>query len=80
MKEKLICGWCQRSFDRISLKGPTPKWCSASCRQRGFDAKQRGYRLTKKLNTEVVEASRQQRVSPERFVRQAVEKALEVWE
>lgn len=34
--QEVVCGWCGRSF-RIKTRGRTPKWCSASCRQRAWE-------------------------------------------
>lgn len=34
--QKVVCGWCGRRF-KIKARGRTPKWCSASCRQRAWE-------------------------------------------
>ncbi|MFE4398676.1 hypothetical protein ACFRPV_33085 [Kitasatospora sp. NPDC056808] len=31
--QQLTCTWCEREWNRPSKRGPTPKWCSDSCRQ-----------------------------------------------
>lgn len=33
----LACGWCGQPVT-VKARGPVPKWCSASCRQRAWEA------------------------------------------
>ena len=33
----LSCGWCGKPVT-VKTRGPVPKWCSASCRQRAWSA------------------------------------------
>ena len=33
----LACGWCGQQVT-VKARGPVPKWCSASCRQRAWEA------------------------------------------
>lgn len=39
--EELECAWCGRIFPRPHMKGPRPKFCSASHRQRAHEARER---------------------------------------
>jgi hypothetical protein len=34
--QEVVCGWCGGSFE-IKARGRTPKWCSATCRQRAWE-------------------------------------------
>ncbi len=34
--QEIVCGWCARNFT-IRARGRTPKWCSATCRQRAYE-------------------------------------------
>lgn len=40
MGEELRCEWCDASFQRPHKRGPRPKFCSASHRQRAHEARQ----------------------------------------
>lgn len=33
----MVCGWCGEPVT-IKARGPVPKWCSAACRQRAWEA------------------------------------------
>lgn len=35
--QELVCGWCGGSVV-VKARGPVPKWCSAACRQRAWEA------------------------------------------
>jgi len=35
--QELVCGWCGGSVT-VKARGPVPKWCSAACRQRAWEA------------------------------------------
>jgi len=35
----LKCVWCDKQFERRSTRGPVPKYCSASHRQRAYEAR-----------------------------------------
>lgn len=34
--QELVCGWCGEPV-AVKARGPVPKWCSASCRQRAWE-------------------------------------------
>lgn len=34
---KIVCEWCGEKFNRHSMKGPKPRYCKPSCRQRDFE-------------------------------------------
>lgn len=42
---KLICAWCGEEFERLHVKGPTPRYCRPSHRQRAFEARQLDKRI-----------------------------------
>lgn len=35
--QELVCGWCGQLVT-VRSRGPVPKWCCASCRQRAWEA------------------------------------------
>jgi hypothetical protein len=41
MEDELECAWCGEKFRRPHSKGPRPKFCSASHRQRAYEARER---------------------------------------
>jgi hypothetical protein len=34
-----LCEWCKKEFDHKAKRGPKPRFCKASCRQRAFEAR-----------------------------------------
>ena len=40
-KERLICEWCSKEFERPAPKGPSPRFCSPAHRQAAHQARQR---------------------------------------
>lgn len=53
----LICDWCGEVFERPHQRGPTPRYCSASHRQRAYEQRrverlveQRAKQLTEEIN------------------------------
>lgn len=37
----LRCDQCGRLFPRVSVKGPTPTYCSNTCRQRAYEKRRK---------------------------------------
>lgn len=35
----LVCERCGKPFERTNLKGPVPRFCKVSCRQRAYEAR-----------------------------------------
>ncbi|MBK9158595.1 MAG: hypothetical protein WAV45_09425 [Propionibacteriaceae bacterium] len=35
--QQVACGWCGKQV-MVKARGPVPKWCSAACRQRAWEA------------------------------------------
>lgn len=33
----LRCAWCGNAFEQPNRKGPVPRYCGGSCRQRAFE-------------------------------------------
>jgi hypothetical protein len=47
----VTCGWCGQPFQPPAGRGPTPKYCSRSHRQRAYEARQKAATATAHLQT-----------------------------
>jgi hypothetical protein len=75
--DKPVCGFCGNEFERRSPKGPVPRFCSPSHRQRAFERKTFMGIFPASWSGELEMAASKRHMSAVDYVRKAVRRVLD---